>query len=422
MSQWSMPAWPIKVSQNGRYFVDQEGVPFFWLGDTAWPLLVEYQPEQALAYLRNRGERGFTVIQCVVAWGGGTGYENDRPSANPHGEQIWIDDDPAQPNPAYFEHIEWLLAQAAEQGLILAILPTWGYQVNDIQRLNTANAYAYGRWLGERFAGAPNLIWVNGGDRVPTPYEHVWRALGVGLRDGDGDAHLITYHPCGWHSSSQWFHEDGWLDFNMIQTWTQWSKVCPAIAADYCRMPAKPTVMAEPAYENGPEYPEGPITPLIARRQAWWAFMAGGYHTYGQDQMWRIEPGWTESFDTPGAVQMGLFRKIATSRPWWRMIPDQTVFDQGVGSGRTLNAARRAADGSCIMAYLSGQCHVRLNLGKVLTTDVRFTWVNPATGEEADAGTYATGNQVGVHPRDNTVWFGTPGHWEDAVLILDGVA
>jgi hypothetical protein len=28
---------PIKVSANGRYFVDREGKPFFWLGDTPRP-------------------------------------------------------------------------------------------------------------------------------------------------------------------------------------------------------------------------------------------------------------------------------------------------------------------------------------------------------------------------------------------------
>ena len=33
-------AGPIKVSPNGRYFVDQKGAPFFWLGDTAWPLFL----------------------------------------------------------------------------------------------------------------------------------------------------------------------------------------------------------------------------------------------------------------------------------------------------------------------------------------------------------------------------------------------
>ena len=28
---------------------------------------------------------------------------------------------------------------------------------------------AYGRWLGARYKDAPNIVWVNGGDRIPTP-------------------------------------------------------------------------------------------------------------------------------------------------------------------------------------------------------------------------------------------------------------
>src|SRR5208337_853723 len=59
---------PIRVSANHRYFVDRDGRPFLWLGDTAWPLLVFYPQAQAEAYLRNRAAKGFTVIQCVLAW------------------------------------------------------------------------------------------------------------------------------------------------------------------------------------------------------------------------------------------------------------------------------------------------------------------------------------------------------------------
>ena len=47
---------PIGVSANGHYFVDRDGQPFFWLGDTAWPLLVEYPTATALRYLSNRAE------------------------------------------------------------------------------------------------------------------------------------------------------------------------------------------------------------------------------------------------------------------------------------------------------------------------------------------------------------------------------
>jgi len=36
------PVYPIEVSENGRYFVDQKGKPVFWLGTTQWQLFREY--------------------------------------------------------------------------------------------------------------------------------------------------------------------------------------------------------------------------------------------------------------------------------------------------------------------------------------------------------------------------------------------
>jgi hypothetical protein len=414
-------AGPIRVGPDGRYFVDASGQPFFWLGDTAWPLFAQYTRAEAEAYLDNRAEKGFTVIQGVLAWGGGTGYEEKAPGPNYAGDPPWLAG-PAKPNPDYFAHVDHLVGYAAARGLILAMLPTWGYYVNDVDAFDAVSARAYGRWLGERYKDAPNVVWVNGGDRLPCGREPGWNALGEGLRAGDGGAHLITYHPCGWRSSAQFFHRASWLDFNMIQTWTEWAKVYPAVLSDSLLVPRKPVVLAEGAYENGPEYPQGPITPLVVRRQAWWAFTAGGSFTYGQDQMWRVGPGWTDTFDTPGANQMAVFRQIATSRPWWNMVPDQGLYATGVGSERTLNTALRSLDGDCAMLYLASPCHFQVHLDKIATREVKATWVDPRTGESKDGGTYATGNLTG---RQFPEWlrqcFSTPDFWEDAVLILDGV-
>lgn len=412
---------PIRVSPNGRYFVDGRGDPFFWLGDTAWPLFGQYARAEAEAYLVNRARKGFTIIQGVLAWGGGTGFETPLPGPNYAGDPPWLGG-PEHPNEAYFQNVDDLVRCAAAHGLILAMLPTWGYYVNDVQVLNPENARAYGRWLGARYKEAPNIVWVNGGDRIPTRYEEVYRALAHGLREGDGGAHLITYHPCGWRSSAQFFHQEDWLDFNMIETWTEWAKVYPAVLADTLLLPVKPVVLGEGAYENGPEYPQGPITPLIVRRQAWWAFTAGGFFTYGQDQMWRMGPGWTTTFDTPGAGHMTVFKQIATSRPWWKMVPDQGLFAAGVSCERTLNTALRSVDSDCALIYLSSQCHVLIHLDKILTRRVRATWIDPRNGEEREAGIYATGNQVAsTFPQPASQWFSTPGHWEDAVLALDGI-
>lgn len=412
---------PVRVSENGRYFVDDADRPFFWMGDTAWPLFSQYPVQDAEKYLKNRADRGFTVIQGVLAWGNGTGMESTQPDANETGHRPWIDT-PGKPDPVYFEQVDRLVETAERLGLVLAILPTWGYYVMDSRLFDEQNARVYGQFLGERYRDRSNIIWVSGGDRIPTGRESVYRSLAYGLRDGDLGTHLITYHPCGWRSSSQFFHQDDWLDFNMIETWTEWAKVYPAVLADTLMTPAKPVVLGEGAYENGPEYPQGPITPLIVRRQAWWAFMAGGFITYGQDRMWRMEQGWTDTFDTPGALHMQLFKQIATSRAWWKRVPDQGLFASGVSSERTLNAAVRAADSSWAMLYLASQCHVLVHLDKILSRQVRCTWVNPATGEQREAGVYPTGNQNGsVFPEARSQWFSVPGHWEDAILLMDAV-
>jgi hypothetical protein len=413
---------PVRVSLNGRYLVDAQGDPLFWLGDTAWPLFAQYARADAENYLANRAHKGFTVIQGVLAWGGGTGFEGPTPGPNAAGDLPWLDQNPATPNDAYFKHVDHIARVAATHGLTLAMLPTWGYYVNDVGTLTPENAYAYGKWLGLRYRAQPNIIWVNGGDRIPVGHEHTWNALAHGLREGDGGAHLITYHPCGWTHSSQYFHTSDWLDFNMIQTWTEWAKVYPAVAYDCQLLPIKPVIMAEGAYENGPEYPQGPITPLVVRRQAWWVFMAGGYSTYGQNEMWRMKPDWATTFDTPAAGHMSIYKQIATSRLWWERVPDQGLFASGVSSERTLNTAVRSPQGDWAMVYLSSQCHVLIQLDKLQARRVQATLVNPATGEQADAGVFETGNFSGSQfPQARQQWFSTPGFWEDAILLLDAV-
>ena len=51
----------------------------------------------------------------------------------------------------------------------------------------------------------------------------------------------------------------------MIQTWSDYWRIHPLVVADYCRLPVKPVVLAEGAYEARPEYPTRPIAPCITR-------------------------------------------------------------------------------------------------------------------------------------------------------------
>ena len=75
------------------------------------------------------------------------------------------------------------------------------------------------------------------------------------------------------------------------------------------------------------------------------------------------------------------------------------------------------------MIYLSSQCHALIHMDKLQTRRVQATLVNPATGEQKDAGIYETGNFSGSQfPQARQQWFSTPGYWEDAVLLIDAVS
>ncbi|MFO1499583.1 MAG: DUF4038 domain-containing protein [Verrucomicrobiota bacterium] len=64
---WAAAAPPVlKVSDNHRFLVRQDGQPFFYLGDTAWELFHRLNREEATKYLETRAQQGFTVIQAVA--------------------------------------------------------------------------------------------------------------------------------------------------------------------------------------------------------------------------------------------------------------------------------------------------------------------------------------------------------------------
>lgn len=246
----------LTVSGNGRFLTYEDGAPFFYLGDTAWELFHRLDRAEADHYLINRAGKGFGVIQAVLL-----AELNGLTEPNRYGHLPLDERDPARPIEGYFEHVDYVVNKAAEQGLYLALLPTWGAHVvkenhplfQNYPIFTPENARAYGRFLGKRYRDAKNVLWILGGDRSPEGYVPIWEAMAKGLKDGDGGSHLIGYHPGGGSSSSQHLHEVPWLDFNMLQSGH--TRVAEPnhemIAADYAKTPARPTFDAEPNYEGG---------------------------------------------------------------------------------------------------------------------------------------------------------------------------
>jgi hypothetical protein len=420
----------LKVSDNQRFLITEDGAPFFYLGDTAWELFHRLDLDDADHYLRDRAAKRFTVIQAVVLaeYGGLT-------VANPYGHLPLIHNDPNRPNEPYFEHVDAIVERAAELGLHIGMLPTWGDKWNTKwgqgpEIFTPENARIYGRWLGARYAESP-IIWILGGDRPieNEAHQEIIDAMAQGLREGDGGNHLMSFHPMGGHSSSEWWHEAAWLDFNMLQSGHARNKETYAvIAADYALTPAKPCMDAEPAYEDHPsgfDLNNGYLDDYDVRKGLYWALFAGAFgHTHGCHDIWQMwEEGrtpvtfartpWRQALDLPGAGQVQHARALLESRPFLTRVPDQSLIVSDPGTGTHHVRATRDADGSYAMLYLPSNNPVTVDLGKLSGDRIAVTWFDPRTGESRPAGEVRGGG-----PRE----FTPPAVWPDWVLVLDDAA
>jgi hypothetical protein len=416
----------LKVSPNGRYFVDQQDKPFFYLGDTAWLLFQRLDSKEVDDYLKDRAGKGFTVIQAYVLRGLDARHPDGATSLL--GEKPLIDRDPARPNEAFFKNVDYVINRANELGLMMALVTAKSWHVNKHPErvFDTKNAYTFGQFLGKRYKENA-VLWYVGGDSPPGSDKDIWVAMAKGLKDGSGGTQLVSYHGQGHTSSSMWFHTSDWLDFNSIQSGHGWAaKTYEFIAKDYGLSPAKPTVDMEPPYEN---HPTGPKTPRIdshqVRKGAYWAMLAGGAgHGYGALDLFYLykekdgpfprngfQP-WRKALAYEGSRQVGYMRRLFELRPWYKLVPDQSAIASGQGEGEDHVQAARAEDRSFLIAYLPHGLPIGVHMDKLSGPRVKARWYDPREGTWQEIGSYAnTGQREFVPP--------SRGDQSDWLLVLE---
>jgi hypothetical protein len=416
----------LRVSENHRYLEYQNGKPFFYLGDTAWELFHRLNREEATRYLTNRAQKGFTVIQATVL------SEADGLTApNPYGDLPLIGGDPSKPNEAYFRHVDFIVNKAAELGLVVGMLPTWGSYWSSSRKpiFTPANARQYGRFLGTRYKDKP-IIWILGGDQSITNDQEraIIDAMAAGLAEGDGGTHLKTFHPRGPGDSSLQLNDAPWLDFNMYQSSHASRDHDNGLYAehDYTLKPEKPTLDGENRYEMLPIgfYFRG-MSGLVrfddydVRQSAYWSLLAGACgHTYGDNSLWQMykppttkapqsmaprqdqtpaerfkDPWlgaegsalganipWYEAMDHPGAFQMRFVRRLFESLPFTRLVPDQHIILNGPTSGEAKVRAARSSDGSFAIFYSPRGESFALDKSIIKAERVREIWYDPRYG------------------------------------------
>ncbi len=437
----------IQPDPSGHFLVTASGQPFFWLGDTAWELFHRLNRAEAEIYLETRRQQGFNVIQAVIL------AELDgvhTPNANGH--VPLVGDDPTRPNEFYFRYVDEIIHLAAQKGLYVGLLPTWGDKVDGNSGwgigpviFNPENSYSYGKFLGERYRNNHNILWILGGDRPADGYESLWAKMADGICDGLGYRPFFTFHPRGGLSSSKSLHDAGWLDMNMWQSGhvlydaPNWEM----IRSDYERKPSKPVLDAEPNYEDHPVDPFlrkwqasfGRYSDYDVRKQAYRAVFSGACgHTYGHHSVWQFwtlkrepinfpMPAWDDAILRPGAAQMMHLKNLMLSRSYLSRVPAQNMlsglpeipmpdtsqhFEPLRGA---YPIATRCSEGTYGMVYFpqaeqSLQVDLSLLSGKIMAS-----WFDSRNGKF---------HLIGEYPNQPTK-FTSPITGPDWVLVLDSM-
>ncbi|WP_069658788.1 glycoside hydrolase family 140 protein [Arcticibacter eurypsychrophilus] len=434
---------PLKVSENGRYLLKENGDPFFWLGDTGWLLFGKLNREEADKYLEDRSKKGFNVIQVMVLHGVGV--------MNFYGDSALINHDVSKPNVTkgnaiadstqydYWDHVDYIVDKAAEKGLYMALVPIWGSDVKG-GNVSVEQAATYTKFLTERYKNRPNVIWMNGGDIKGSDSLAVWQTIGNGLRKGDPN-HLITFHPRGRTSSTEWFHNEKWLDFNMFQSGHRrydqdttakeknhygednWKHV----QYDYALKPAKPTIDGEPSYEGIPQglhdTTEVRWTDSDVRRYGYWSVFAGAFgYTYGQNSVMQMHTAkdvgsaygshqlWDDAINEPGAGQMVHLKTLMLSKPFLERVPDQSILAEN-GDKYNYQVATRGAEYAFIYTY-NGR-NIKVHMGKIAGDKVKASWFNPRDGKTTAIAEFPN---TGTHEFDPPADIKNGNDW---VLVLE---
>ncbi|KXI26772.1 apiosidase-like domain-containing protein [Paraglaciecola hydrolytica] len=454
----------LEVAKNGHYIQHQDGTPFLWIGDTGWAMFQQLSREEVDQYLDHRQKLGFNVIQAVAHWsphGGGIPRSpNNAPNFYGHSPFSGSEHDPNTGEPLvvkggspespndYWDNADYVVNAVKKRNMYLAMLPTWGSElITGSNEFTEQEAKSFGEFLGKRYKNEPNIIWVLGGDTKAqfsaydknqnfSAYDHraIYRAMAEGLARGvtgkkvawnkanpAWDELFMTYHPNGDapYGSSQWFHNDAWLDVNGVEVWKEVNHVYRTMLDDYQRSdPIKPSLFLEGSYEYGTYRHEcGWVTPVRVRRQIYQTYFAGGAgHTYGAGPIWamRGDDGdyncgytWQQALDFPAAKQFSVVAKnFLQEHSWFEWVPNGNVIS-ATGENESLKTAVTTASGDMALVYFANNSHTQVN--NILDTPAKAYWFSPSNGSIETLTDFTQGESRVMAP---------PAKWEDAILVL----
>ena len=381
----------LKVSDNRRYLVCNDNTPFLWIGDTAWAVPQRASDEEWEAYIRDRVDKHFTVLQVAPApkWAG----DRDR-----RGEKPFTDETCSQWNPAYWQSFERKIQRANEAGLVVLLV---GLMEPADRYPEAAQACLFARNIVARLFG--NFVIFS--PSFDSQFMPLANEVGLAAREATS-VHLITQHP-GTPSSeptptfSDKYYGEPYLDIAAVQTGHNGGRLdrCAHHAIEwvlhlYRHEPHKPVINLEAMYDAQGERGWRAVD---ARSLAWRSWLSGAMgYTYGAGDVppkvpqgsgavwkWVTDPQkydyWEKALQWDSAMQMKYLHDFLAAIEWWRLEPaHELIRNQPDDVTRRMVLARSAA-GDLAVAYLPDNEAIELDMS-AFPSALTARWFDPVSG------------------------------------------
>jgi hypothetical protein len=434
----------LRVAADRRTFEHEDGMPFFWLGDTWWMGLCRRLgwPEGFQELAADRVAKGFTVVQIVAGL-----YPDMEPFDERGMNEAGYPWDQAftRVNPSYFDMADLRLAHLVRCGLVPCIVGSWGYY---LQFAGAAALKKHWRYLIARYGAYP-VVWCAAGEALMEYYLAArggdaaerqnrlragWSDLIRTIRSQDPFGNPVTIHP------TQYGHDQvddpSLLDLDMLQTGHSGYPTCAGtvdmLIESLAHEPRMPVLVSEVNYEGILESSREEI-----QRFHFWSCLLSGAagHTYGANGLWQVnareqpygpsphgtswgELPWEDAYRLPGSGQLGLGKRLLERYPWWQFRPHAEWVEPHQSADQRMSVYAAGIPERVRVLYVPAQEVWTAWRGEMALCELevgltyRGFYMNPKTGEEHEFG-HVAGDERGSYILPK------PPIFQDWVVVLE---
>src|SRR4029077_16955674 len=163
-------SYPLRVSSNHRYLVDQNNVQVLLVGDSPHSMFVNLDSTDLATYLANRQGHRFNILWVEALCSDYipncrndlSTYDGIKPFTSGTDKS---DYDISTTNPAFWSRVDSYVRTSADYGMTI-LFDVWepGALMPLARTSGNRKMYDFGAFLGNRYKDVPNIIWITGND------------------------------------------------------------------------------------------------------------------------------------------------------------------------------------------------------------------------------------------------------------------